>query len=456
MVPDYRKKLSDLIHLRTDRDLDCIPLLATRNGDWHFYSFSYRDLGDAAGLWAVRDGNKKPVAPYRANFYGRAGHYGPGACRGHVEAANRTKDNFLAMLSHELRTPLTPVIAALDVLESVPPQSEDSKASLAMIRRNVELESQLIDDLLDLSRIAKDKLQLKFDQIDAHQAISNVAEICRMEANARRLRVYLNLRAGAHHVTADVTKFQQIIWNLLKNAIKFTNENGEITISSSNPSPQVLTIIVGDTGIGIEPEILERIFDPFEQGDRSFQRRFGGLGLGLAISKSLAQVHGGTLAVASEGRDRGSTFVLTMNTVAPPQERPTEPEMVPIEARALRILLVDDHQDTCAALEKLLVRRGHLVAATHNVRSAMEAAVRNRFDLLISDIALPDGSGMELMMQLHAISKMPGIAISGFGNYGDIEKSLKAGFSEHLIKPVKLEKLEAAMERAIAAEPVSS
>ena len=373
-----------------------------------------------------------------------------------VEAANRTKDNFLAMLSHELRTPLTPVIAALDVLESVPSQSEDSKASLAMIRRNVELESQLIDDLLDLTRIAKDKLQLEFDQIDAHQAISNVAEICRMEANARRLRVYLNLRASAHHVTADVTKFQQIIWNLLKNAIKFTNENGEITISSSNPSPQVLTIIVGDTGIGIEPEILERIFDPFEQGDRSFQRRFGGLGLGLAISKSLAQAHGGTLAVASEGRDRGSTFVLTMNTVAPPQERPTEPEMVPIEARALRILLVDDHQDTCAALEKLLVRRGHLVAATHNVRSAMEAAVRNRFDLLISDIALPDGSGMELMMQLHAISRIPGIAISGFGNNGDIEKSLQAGFSEHLIKPVKLEKLEAAMGRAIGAKPVSN
>ncbi len=373
-----------------------------------------------------------------------------------VEAANRTKDNFLAMLSHELRTPLTPVIAALDVLESVPSQSEDSKASLAMIRRNVELESQLIDDLLDLTRIAKDKLQLKFDQIDAHQAISNVAEICRMEANARRLRVYLNLRAGAHHVTADVTKFQQIIWNLLKNAIKFTNENGEITISSSNPSPQVLTIIVGDTGIGIEPEILERIFDPFEQGDRSFQRRFGGLGLGLAISKSLAQAHGGTLAVASDGRDRGSTFVLTMNTVAPPQERPAEPEMVPIEARALRILLVDDHQDTCAALEKLLVRRGHLVAATHNVRSAMEAAVRNRFDLLISDIALPDGSGMELMMQLHAISRIPGIAISGFGNNGDIEKSLQAGFSEHLIKPVKLEKLEAAMGRAIGAKPVSN
>jgi signal transduction histidine kinase len=367
-----------------------------------------------------------------------------------VEAANRTKDNFLAMLSHELRTPLTPVIAALDALESVPSQSEDSKASLAMIRRNVELESQLIDDLLDLTRIAKDKLQLKFEQLDAHEAISNVAEICRMEAKARKLRIHLNLRAGAHHVTADVTKFQQIIWNLLKNAIKFTNENGEITISSSNPSPQVLTIVVRDTGIGIDPEIMERIFDPFEQGDRSFQRRFGGLGLGLANSKSLAQAHGGTLVAKSEGSERGSTFVLTMDTVARPQERLVEPETVPTEARALRILLVDDHQDTCTALERLLVRRGHLVAATHNVRSAMEAAARNPFDLLISDIALPDGTGMELMAYVRAMSGIRGIAISGFGMNGDIEKSLQAGFAEHLVKPIKLEKLEGAIDRVMA------
>ena len=222
------------------------------------------------------------------------------------------------MLSHELRTPLTPVLAALDALESASAQTPDAKASLAMIRRNVELESQLIDDLLDLTRIAKDKLQLKFDQIDAHQAISNVAEICRMEADARKLRVNLNLRAGGHYVTADPAKFQQIIWNLLKNAIKFTGENGEIIISSSNPSPQVLVVSVRDTGIGIDPDLMDRIFDPFEQGDRSFQQRFGGLGLGLAISKSLAKAHGGTLTAKSEGPDRGSTFVLTMNTVSPP------------------------------------------------------------------------------------------------------------------------------------------
>src|SRR5207249_363774 len=176
--------------------------------------------------------------------------------------------------------------------------------------RNVELESQLIADLLDLTRIANAKLELKFDSVDAHEAILNVLEICRTEANAKQLHVYADLRAGAHYVSADMAKFQQIIWNLLKNAIKFTGENGEITISSSNPAPQTLTITVRDTGIGIESDIMERIFDPFEQGDISFRRRFGGLGLGLAISKSLAQAHGGTLAAKSEGRNRGTTFFL--------------------------------------------------------------------------------------------------------------------------------------------------
>src|SRR5881394_2253424 len=229
-----------------------------------------------------------------------------------VEAANRTKDNFLAMLSHELRTPLTPVMAALDTLDSNGLGSTESKNSLAMIRRNVELESQLIDDLLDLTRIAKDKLQLRFGPLDAHEVINNVVEICRPEAQARNLKLHLNLRGGAHHISGDAAKYQQIIWNLLKNAIKFTADNGEITISSTNPEPQLLAIAVHD------PEIMNRIFDPFEQGERAFQRRYGGLGLGLAISKSLAQAHGGTLIARSEGPGRGSTFTLRIKTVPPP------------------------------------------------------------------------------------------------------------------------------------------
>src|SRR5947207_2020219 len=161
-----------------------------------------------------------------------------------VEAANRTKDHFLAMLSHELRTPLTPVISVLESLETEPAQTEDTKASLAMIRRNIELETQLIDDLLDFTRIARDKMQLRFAAVDAHLAISNVVEICRAEAESKKLDVHLNLRANAHHVAADAAKFQQIVWNLLKNAVKFTPDSGEIAISSSNPSPDVLTISV--------------------------------------------------------------------------------------------------------------------------------------------------------------------------------------------------------------------
>jgi signal transduction histidine kinase len=369
-----------------------------------------------------------------------------------VEAANRTKDHFLAMLSHELRTPLTPVISSLESLEAEPAQTEDTRAALAMIRRNIELETQLIDDLLDFTRITRDKLQLRFGPIDAHLALSNVVEICRAEAKSKRLHVHLNLQANRHHVTADAAKFQQIIWNLLKNAIKFTPEDGEIVVSSSNPSAEVLTITVRDTGIGLEPEVMQRIFDPFEQGNRSFQRRFGGLGLGLAISKSLAQAHGGMLTVQSDGLNRGSTFILSMQTLPPGEAAvaPSEPSNRASQ-QCFKILLVDDHQDTCAALEKLLIRRGHLVAATHDVRSAMEAAARNKFDLLISDVALPDGSGMDLMMRLRAISNIPGIAISGFGNNGDIERSLQAGFSDHLIKPIKLDDLEAAIDRALGA-----
>jgi signal transduction histidine kinase/ActR/RegA family two-component response regulator len=370
-----------------------------------------------------------------------------------VEAANRTKDNFLAMLSHELRTPLTPVIAAIDGLESGGLQSEEAKSAIAMIRRNVELESQLIDDLLDLTRIARDKLQLRLVPMDAHEAITNVIEICRTEAAAAKLRVHVNLRAGSHFVSADPAKFQQIIWNLLKNAIKFTKQDGEITVSTTNPGSQIIEISVRDSGIGMEPDIISRIFDAFEQGDHSFQTRFGGLGLGLAISKSLAHAHGASLVAQSRGRGQGSTFVMTMNAVSPPQKWAPQVESVP-QARSLRILLVDDHPDTCAALERLLVRRGHLVAAAPNMRSAMEAAARNQFDLLISDIALPDGTGTELMTCLSAMRPLRGIAISGFGMNGDIQRSLDAGFSEHLVKPIKVEKLEAAIDRVMAHAPL--
>jgi signal transduction histidine kinase len=369
-----------------------------------------------------------------------------------VEAANRTKDNFLAMLSHELRTPLTPVIVALEALKDERLDSNEAQEALGMIRRNIDLESQLIDDLLDLTRITSDKLQLQLEPLDAHQAISNVVEMCRSDLNGKRLRLALDLRAAEHYVAADPPKFQQIIWNLLKNAIKFTGQNGDITISSSNEPSQSLTIDITDTGIGIEPEMMQRIFNRFEQGDRSFQRRYGGLGLGLTISKSLAEAHGGALIAESGGLDQGASFRLRMKTI-PAHERARQPR--PAEAGAtrhsFRILLVDDHLDTSVALEKLLTRWGHTVTAAQDMRSALTATEREEFDLLISDVGLPDGSGLELMTRLRATSELRGIAISGFGMNGDVEKSIQAGFSEHLVKPVNLEKLETAIERTMAA-----
>ncbi len=368
-----------------------------------------------------------------------------------VESANRTKDNFLAMLSHELRTPLTPVVAALETLSKQWARSDEDKSVLEMIRRNVDVETRLIDDLLDVTRISKGKLDLKFATLDAHKAVLNVVEICRSEAAAKRIRVNVALRAVDYYVTADEARFQQMIWNLLKNAIKFSREAGQVTISSANESPHQLTITVQDEGVGISPNLIGRIFDPFEQASRSLRQRFGGLGLGLAISKSLAQAHNAALVAKSDGVEHGSTFSVTMETVAFHSQTQALPESdLPISRRVCRILLVDDHADTCEALKRLLTTHGHTVTARHDMRSALETAQNDQFDLLICDVGLPDASGVELMRRLRGNSSIRGIAISGFGTMGDIEKSVAVGFSEHLVKPLNAERLEAAIQTAIA------
>ena len=369
-----------------------------------------------------------------------------------VESANRTKDNFLAMLSHELRTPLTPVVAGLETLSRQWLRNEEEKSILEMIRRNIEVETRLIDDLLDVTRISKGKLDLKFATLDAHKAVLNVIEICRSEAGAKRIRINVALSAVDHYVTADEARFQQMIWNLLKNAIKFSREAGQVTISSANEAPHRLTITVQDNGVGIAPKLIGRIFDPFEQADDSSRKRFGGLGLGLAISRSLAQAHNAVLVAKSEGVNRGSTFSITMETVAfQSQPQALSASDLRISRRVCRILLVDDHVDTCEALKRLLTTHGHTVKVRHDIRSALETAQNDQFDLLISDLGLPDGSGVELMRRLRSNSSIRGIAISGFGAMADREKSFDAGFSEHLVKPVNAERLETAIQTAIVA-----
>ncbi|MFZ0260081.1 MAG: ATP-binding protein, partial [Pseudolabrys sp.] len=365
-----------------------------------------------------------------------------------VEAANRTKDNFLAMLSHELRTPLSPVLLAVENLQNEWPKRPEIAPALEMIRRNIGVEQHLIDDLLDVTRISKGKLTLNLTSVNAHGQIRNVVETCRSEWAGKKIRLQLDLTAGDRFVVADETRFQQIVWNLVQNAIKFSRDEGVVMISTVNESPGELTIIVQDHGIGIEPEAMNRIFNPFEQGERSLKRRFGGLGLGLAISKSLAEAHAATLTAMSEGLNRGATFRLTIKTSALIAHDGTI--SLPVQARVrwvLRILLVDDHIDTCTVMGKLLAARGHRVTVAHDMKSALERIEAGGFDVVISDVGLPDGSGTELISK--SKNRLVGIAMSGFGTDADARRSLEAGFSQHLIKPVTMEKLDAALQAAM-------
>jgi signal transduction histidine kinase/ActR/RegA family two-component response regulator len=364
-------------------------------------------------------------------------------------AANTAKDQFLALLSHELRNPLSPVITMVSELDKMTDLPE-ARNALEIIRRNVELEARLIDDLLDITRIAHGKLQLTPETIDAHRAIHRALEICQRDIDSKHLEVRLDLAASAFHVKADPARFQQVLWNLIKNAVKFT-PRGSITISSVNNGSGRIVVEVADTGIGITPERLARIFKPFEQGESSITRRFGGLGLGLAISKAMIEAHGGVLRARSAGIDEGATFTVELGTV----EAPAKVEEVlrtPVIAGGTlqhKILLVDDHEDTCTGMRMILERRGYRVKTAHDVQSALEVAEDYPFELIISDLGLPDGTGFDLMKELRRRrgDSIRGVALSGFGMESDIERSMEAGFEVHLIKPVNLERLSEILRR---------
>ena len=367
-----------------------------------------------------------------------------------VIAADQAKTRFLAMLSHELRTPLNPVMATVQLLERDRTLSPELRESVAMIRRNVEMEVRLIDDLLDLTKVSQGKVQLQQQSVDAHAAIRAALEINQPEIAFKQLVVSLSLWAEQCHVWADPARLQQILWNVMRNAVKFTPQAGRINIRSSNRDGK-LQIAVVDTGIGIEIEALGMLFDAFEQADASVTRRFGGLGLGLTISKALAEMHGGTLTAASEGTDKGATFTLELPIVAAvPFDAMPQPEKPSCHSTPCRILLVDDHADTLCIMARLLRTSGHTVQTACSVREAIEAAENESFQLLISDIGLPDGSGTDIMNCLKSRYGTVGIAISGFGHDDDFRKSRAAGFTAHLVKPIDLQKLEEVIREALA------
>jgi hypothetical protein len=366
-----------------------------------------------------------------------------------AEKASKAKDDFLAALSHELRTPLTPALAAATYLEDnadkLPPEFVED---IELIKRNVKLQARLIDDLLDLTRITRGKLRLDPEVCDVHAVIRNAIEIAASAIAAKRLRVSTKFNAGEHHVRADSIRLQQVFWNLINNAVKFTPNSGEIAIHTLNDDRGCFHFEITDKGIGIESERLASLFKPFEQADASVTRQFGGLGLGLAISKHLVELHGGTIEAQSRGRSFGSTFKVVLETV-PPEVAKADPSSRKARrsAKPLRILVVEDHNDTRRTLSRLLTHFGHQVVAADNVHRALEIIHSGNIDVLLCDIGLPDGTGYEVISQARQKQPIQAVAITGFGTEEDLQRSKQAGFDFHLVKPIDLHELQTVLER---------
>jgi signal transduction histidine kinase len=369
------------------------------------------------------------------------------SARAEADAANRAKDQFLAVLSHELRTPLSPVLMALSEMNDSPDLPPLLREDLDMIRRNIDLEVRLIDDLLDLSRVHNGKFRLHPQPGSVHRLIHHVAEICASDSNKQQIPVAFDLAATADTVTGDPARLQQLFWNLLKNALKFSTAGSTIHLTTSNPEPGTIEVRVKDRGEGIRPELLPRLFNAFEQGDSLTTRQFGGLGLGLAIAKAVAELHGGSIRAESEGPGRGAEFIvqlpLSKVTAEPAPAKPVASQ----PNGGLRLLVVEDHEDTARVLGRLLRASGHEVKTAGSVAAALELAASQPFDLVVSDIGLPDATGHDLMRQIRAKHGLKGIAMTGYGMDEDIRKSFDAGFVDHIVKPVNVAQLEAVIQR---------
>ncbi len=366
-----------------------------------------------------------------------------------AEDANRAKDQFLAMLSHELRTPLTPVLMTIGSLQRNFDIPDSARRDLDILRRNVELEALLIDDLLDLTRIAHGKLELRNDAIDVHSALTYALGVSASDLNEKQINVRQDFAAEEHHSWADAARLQQVFWNIIKNAVKFTPARGELRISTRNDDEHNIIIDFTDTGVGITPELQPRIFEAFEQGGKGVTNRYGGLGLGLAISKRVIDLHGGKICVHSEGQGKGATFTIKLKAM---ETSLLEGPAYPLDhdrADKADILLVEDHEDTARALRRMLENAGYQVGYASTLASARDLAAKRHFQLVISDLGLPDGSGLDLMAQLRHSGQVNAIALSGFGSDGDVAAAKAAGFAEHFTKPVDWERLRHTIRRLL-------
>ncbi|MCU0550669.1 MAG: PAS domain S-box protein [Leptolyngbya sp. Prado105] len=370
------------------------------------------------------------------------------AAREAADRANRIKDEFLAVLSHELRTPLNPILGWIRLLQTGRLDPDRQRDALTTIERNAKLQSQLIEDLLDISRIIQGKLALNPTIVDLTSIIAAAVETVRLAAEAKQIRLKLDLNPTTP-VSGDPARLQQVVWNLLTNAVKFTPNGGQVTIAL-NAVDRLAEIRVIDTGKGIQPDFLLQIFESFQQEDGSTTRKFGGLGLGLAIVRRIVEMHGGIVYAESQGIDQGATFIvqLPMNLQAKPDEpEPISPHSTrENELSHLTILLVDDDLDTRELQAFILEQSGATVILAESGQEALQMLDRTLPDLIVSDLGMPEMNGYMLMQQIRARPSdqggaIPAIAVSAYAGDANQQQAFDVGFQKHLAKPVEPEEL---------------
>jgi PAS domain S-box-containing protein len=369
-----------------------------------------------------------------------------------LREAMRVKDEFLSTLSHELRTPLTPVLGWTRILKSHGADEGLLDQGLRAIERNVMVQVRLVDDLLDLSRLAYDKIRLSLERVELVTILRDAWEEVRPDAEAKEIRLETDFPADPIMIEGDRLRLRQIFTNLLTNAVKFSDEGGRVQLAARRSGGQIV-VGVADEGIGIEADFLPRVFERFQQADPSTTRRHGGLGIGLSIAKSLTEMHGGTIRVESAGLGRGSRFRLTFP--AGEAYAPAAEEEVPAASPGLagvRVLLADDEADTLEALRYVLELEGASVITAESGRDAIELALECLPEVLLCDLQMMDLEGFEVAARLRAMPETAGIrqvALSGHGGDQDLERARLAGFDEHLLKPVEAETLVAAIRRVV-------
>ncbi len=387
--------------------------------------------------------------------------------RQEAEEANRLKDEFLATLSHELRTPLTAILGWAYLLRSGKLGDRSVTDALETIERNARAQSQLIDDLLDISRIITGQIRLDVRQVEPDSFIESAIEALRPAAEAKGVRVQKVIDTGVKAIWGDAARLQQVVWNLLSNAIKFTPRGGSVQVRLERVNSHI-EIAVADTGAGIPPKFLPYVFDRFRQADQTTTRHYGGLGLGLAIVRHLIELHGGTVYAESLGEGQGATFTAKLpvrpiynSGSSSPVERvhPVPREMLssfggPERLDGVRVLVVDDETDAREMIRIGLGQCGAEVTTAASVQEALEALKAARPEIMISDIGMPDEDGYELIKRVRALAvedggRVPAIALTAYARTEDRLRALRAGYQMHVTKPVDLPELVAVMASLI-------